>query len=968
MGFYVDKEAGLKSLNNPLILQAEVLEELGTRMNSGGTTDDAVVDPNNVFCFLLEGASNATANFALAVENELAKQLALRAQTSEEIYKHMSDFDYVNMFSSPAEAVITLTLSKTYILDNAVEYNENTLQVIIPKDTYFKIGKYKLGIFYPIIIQVNKSTKNCLVMWDTSEANPLKELMQNIIPKTEMTYQTMELLSIAIPVSQFTKVTENIDVNASQGFTQRFKYTDKFFGIRLFTVVNGKKVELRQTLSDTNYDPYTLTAAISLEPETSKVKVSIPQIYFTSKLMGDKLTVEIYTTLGKLDADISTIPPEGNIANFALDGKESVYSKILSRMPVAAVTAATKKISGGSNGYGLEELRSRAINNAFYTSVLVSPMDLTKHFQDLGFSISKYLDNLTNRIYFAYKLFTDESSDIVPVTHAPVKLYKGIESSVTSIKNTSDGSLFVLPTTLYKYDDASQSATPVTDGELLLLNALPKKDLVDEFNNIQYVRYPFHYKLSTVDRYPKVTSYNLMNPLVNHFIFDRDNDSVISQMVASNGAIAHLNQGSSGYLVRLTVFKSSDLNNIPESDLLVWVYTTSMDGRKVGTVATYVGTQGSDSVYEFKLETGYDMDDDGNIYLTNLKDENSSALNYKVPLTNQFKVSFLVKGSYYDAPYTEAALFEGIPQEYQDDYLVMARQKFTITLGYRLDDVIYNNIDIHWANKQYQTYAQTEYHTYDTDIYQVDENGIPVYAISNGQLIFNRIHKKGDFVLDADGNKVVKHLVGEVILDENNKPILLKDRNIIYYTHLMLVDACVFLSEETSRQNYSKNLTEKLESYFDMLRQSRGELLEQTQLYFRPIKTLGSGKFGIGDGNMITLPLNMSFGFRCHVPAYVLSDPETLAMVEKTIIATIEEEITGTVISLTDIASKITKKKLPEYVKAMDVLGINGDIDLQTLTVDVADNQVSIDQTLYVTKDNKIAIKKNVNLEYVAIK
>ena len=127
MSFYVNKDAGLKALTNPLIIQAEVLEELSTKMSRDSSTENvAVVDPNNVFCFLLEGASNATANFAFAVENELNKQLPLRAQTSEEIYKHMSDFDYLNMFSSPAEAVITLTLSKTFLLSNVEEYNNNT--------------------------------------------------------------------------------------------------------------------------------------------------------------------------------------------------------------------------------------------------------------------------------------------------------------------------------------------------------------------------------------------------------------------------------------------------------------------------------------------------------------------------------------------------------------------------------------------------------------------------------------------------------------------------------------------------------------------------------------------------------------------------------------------------------------------------------------------------------------------------
>ena len=119
--------------------------------------------------------------------------------------------------------------------------------------------------------------------------------------------------------------------------------------------------------------------------------------------MGPKLTMEVYTSKGALDVDVSAIPAESILCNFNLNKHSSPFSKILSMVPTILVAAANNKIVGGSDGYDFEELRRRVINNAFHTSVLVTPMDMEKYFDDAGFRIVRYMDNLTNLIYFVKK-------------------------------------------------------------------------------------------------------------------------------------------------------------------------------------------------------------------------------------------------------------------------------------------------------------------------------------------------------------------------------------------------------------------------------------------------------------------------------------------------------------------------------------------------------------------------------------
>ena len=68
-------------------------------------------------------------------------------------------------------------------------------------------------------------------------------------------------------------------------------------------------------------------------------------------------------------------------------------------------------------------------------------------------------------------------------------------------------------------------------------------------------------------------------------------------------------------------------------------------------------------------------------------------------------------------------------------------------------------------------------------------------------------------------------------------------------------------------------------------------------------------------------------------------------------------------ISLTNIADIITNSIT--YVTATDVLGINGDIDLQTISIADDSVQPSIAQELYLTNDNKISIRKSIYIDFV---
>lgn len=955
-----DSDLPVELLSNPINVQKTVLDDVHDRLR--GT--HAIVDPNNVAMYLIEIMSTLTANHASAMEQAIASQNALRAQTSQELAKHMSDYDYVSMYSSPASTYLILTLDKKYLEDNALDYNTNYKKVVIPKDTVFVIGDLVFGMYYPIEIRINKATSAPLVVFDTSEENPLHELNQNIVQFTEQEILKTKCLYMKIPVYQFARSVITEDMIPGRGFSKKYKHNDKFYAVRLFTEVNGKKIELSQSLAVDTYDPTTPTARLQIIPETQEFSINIPQIYFTSGKIGAQLTVELFVTKGAIDVDISTAPTESILCKFNTSQSGSAFAKILDTVPTVILAPTTAKVTGGSDGLTFEEKRTRVINNTFHTTVLVTPKDMEAYFADTGFSAVRYKDNLTNLIYFAYKVLTDKTKSVIPAMTSHIELSETTPNTVSTIIKNDDETITVLPSTIFAYRESTNTCIPLEDSEVQRIAQLTKKELISEFNSSSYMKTPFHLRLIPDGRYSKVASYNLLDPELEDIRFERENSNITAQMVATAGTIHHSNGGTGGYRVQFLVSKSADLANVPEEDLFVYLYTEDIDGTLVGVQLEYAGVLESDTLYEASLGTDYHISRNHQLNVTTLKDH-TTTWNHFVDLKGTYTLVFMVKNEYFPTAVTDLSLYQGVDPDLQSTHMVMLRQSCSLTLGYSLEDVVYNDINLSWSGKVYARHPIDEQLTYDQDIYETDSTGAPIVIVDEvtGEVTIPVKHAMGDLVYDDIGQPVYAHRAGDIRYDNSGEPIVLTDRVQIYYVNATMVDAKLFISEHPTQIEYRNGLSSTLESYFSVIRAAIDKLPERDLIYFRPTRTTGTAKFDIGDGVLLSMPLDMEMKFRCHVASSVVNDTALKETITNAIIAIVEPLIANTSISLSEIAKTI-KEKI-DYIESIDVLGINGDTSLQTITIAEDGVQPSIAQVLYLTKDNAIAIKKSIDVEFV---
>lgn len=963
---FEDQSNLIQKLRNPMTIASMTLDELQNRL--GGTR--VIADPNSPFCHLLEMNSSLVANAIQAIDEKYPALYPQRATSMEDLYNHMSDFDYLRMYSTPSSTQVTMEFSKTYLSTYALDYNTNYKKVTIPKDTVFTVGKYSFGLYYPIDILINNFTKSFTVTYDTSAANPLHALTRNIIDKVEYTNRGLEWLQISFPIYQFAKSTQEVSLVSESGFAKKFTYNDKFYAIRLFSYSNGTYTELAQTQSKIVYDTSNPTALVRVLPDTHEVAVTIPQIYLDNGMLGTKLYIELYTTLGELHIDTTNI--SGSMIGISYSKKtkdSSRYSAALKSMPYDTMIRITgDSISGGTDAVDMATLRNRVVNDTLYSKVPITEDEIAVYLEDNNFYVRKYIDNVTDRIYYAYRIMQDSSGNVIPSVTMQTLLMSNYTEDHSTFRLQSDNTITILPTTLYRYNDEQNTVVPLDTDEMSAIAAMTKPQLVEELNRNQYFRTPFHIRINLVDYYPKASSYDLMTPSVDKIIFEAENYDVPVKMQIYEATINHLNQGVGGYRITVATDKSNDLQALTQDDIVVYIVTKSSSGNWIGARATYSHSISNRDFYTLDIATNYRLTEDNEIAITNLTAEHLVLTEYLVPLQTNFYAVFLVRSGIIEGVDGTASttITQGVPTSYLTSFVALSRQYLTVTLGTSLDDVIKLDIETSSTSSQYSTWDHNEPLLYKEDVYERDENGMIATVVDEeGNVTVNKIHAAGEQVRDSYGNLVWKHKIGDVRYDAAGEPIVAVPREKIYYLTAVFIDAKVFASERSAELNFVADIYNTLEGYFTTLRALQNQLLERTYIYFRAVRSTGTATFNLGNGVTTRSDIELSFKINCYVQSYVKQDETIQSQIVDLICDSINQAIQTKELSMLEIFGSV-KSSMSDYIDHFDLLGING-TQMQTFVVEDEDAQPSIARSLTLSEDNVISLSRNIDITFIAL-
>lgn len=937
-------------LKNPLQIQSLVLEDLQENLCNG----NKIVDGNNVPCFMLETMSTLVGEAMQEVTNMNSNSYSKRAETSEELFRHMSQWDYVGMYSTPASTSIRMLLDKQYIIDNAKSFNDNYKKIIIPAASVFKIGNMDFGLYYPIEIRINKYTNTFLVSQDTSIINPLHTLIDNTINFQNINFNDTSFIDIEIPVYQFTRTTYKEALITGSGFNETYSLTDNFYAIVVQHFKNGVWVDIDQTMSDIVYDTYTPTVKVKVLLEQNELKVNVPQVYFTNGLIGSQLKINIYETKGAIDVNIGNIQTTDiNITMSNVSETDLAYTEILNRIPTREVIPTSVRISGGSDGYTFEELRQKVINDEFSNDVAITIDKMKNLFTDDDTIVTKQLDNITARNFVAHSPIRDSSGVIVSSGNISTRIEEDMVLTHSTINQNADMSITILPATLYKL--TGSVAYPISDVEKNVINQLSNEHRINLFNNTSYTFSPFHIRLATEDRFPIASVYELLNPSIDEISFISENVDISTQLTIINGIVIHPLMSTTGFVIRVGVIKSDDIKDtIEESIRIRGTIKDPNTSEAFYTDAVIHSVVDSITYYDFSLESDYDINKYHRILITSLERESGgvssgSYLDLEFPL----EVELAVKNK----------VIPSITTGDQEDFVTTIKQNLSINLGRLISDKIDTSVNINYSDLVYQKYPETIYKTYPNDVYKTLPNGALDFTIENGEIITTIEHQAGDFILNQSGLQIVEHNAGDLMLDIYGNKIISDNRNIVYMLDMVHVDNRLLHTYLTDMDLIGMEISEQIDYYLTEIDRVQKELLEKTYMYFEPIKTIGTGTYVTKNNTTINQPLNISMYFILYVETKTLEDTSVTDNLRTSITEIVSNNIESGTIALALIQDEIMTTH-GDQILSIDNRGINGDSSLQTL-VNIDSNTKSIlSRNLIFNTDNTVQFVEDLELEF----
>lgn len=926
------------------------------------------ISPMNPVVLAIEHQAALIAAFVESSAADNQRLLQVAAQNKEDLYPHMSDIHFTNIFNLPSRSMFTLVLSKTEVLHAMKSIpGTHSKKVMIPRNSYFTIAGYEFGIHYPINI-VQQLHGGIHVTYDTSKPTVLQKLKSNMLDWRTVSRDGVEYIAIDIPVFQFKIASKTPVVTAGSTFNHRILLEDKYYACRIYrTLTSGEEVEMNLTYSEEVYDPQKPTAVVKvLENE---IVVTIPQIYITAGQVIGQLRIDVYTTKGPLETrfDNYQIGSTSFRVRDLFKRADTTYTDPVSKFGTVVVVGE-QIVTGGANAMTFTELRDVVIADGIGDPNLpITPAQIQNFLSRRGYDIVKNMDLVTDRVFLATRNLPEPSSTgLITAANATIETINTSfqELILNSAVIDNGSSVTITPNAVYQLNGGLLKM--LSDSELATVRNMRSDLLASHVTNGNYLYTPYHYVLDRTTNQFRFTPYYLAKPKVDSQSFDRDNEST-QLTVGTNGYT--LEKLETGYKLQLTTRSSAEYQELEDEDCVALLrFTAPTEDDPAWLKGTLVGvTSSKERIFEFNIQSRFSMNEFDRIDFRNFKmyDEGDKVI--YADLEQMFKVMYCTTAKL-NEDYEPSEMDKLLPSYVvTPNTVAITEESLVLNFGSVLRNL--------WARARsvastlsYETYPTNVTLRYKEDVYKKDpqsgsditwENGLPVKVL---------LHSKGDPILDIDGNEQIQFPKGTVVLDPiTGLPIVKDARYLKHRFELFLIEGVYIFSNDQIAIDYREGIADTVANWVtEDLADIETVTMDKSRAYFYPKTVFGTVDVIAADGVIQQIYAAQHFDVALSVPLEVMQNPELLKQLRTQTVRVIADSMNNVVLANSDMVLAAKAAYAGDVTDVqISLFGDLANIPVMQLVNEV--HRCGIRKRLVSRDDDKLIVEEDVTITFQTI-
>lgn len=906
-------------------------------------------DPNNPLVLLMEMSATMSANAIAENAIGLRKVFPKLAMNVDDLNNHVSDFDTAGYFSTPCKNVkLGVLLAKDSFNDFAVNDSvSGNSKLVIPANTRWIADGVHYYSHYPITIK-KLPHGEYQALYDLSDQNEIFMPDSNVIKTMLTNIKGTTYIHLTVPVEQLSVRSEQYSVSSSSGFSVDSLFSDNFYHARVYSLnTDNYWEEISVTLTKQVYDQNTPTAILTVG--TGTVNVKIPDIYFTNNKVGETIRIDIYSTKGAIDQQLTNLPGEAFSVNWNNFGnKDSKFVAPLAKFPYVGIYGITDAI-GGKDEVSFEEKRERVIyGNGAKTPIVYSEVEnkASAH----GFKLSKLYENVMGSKYLASSSIGNlgllSTVSGLGCAHATVDIdYLRSDTPKSIIFNGNRTT--IKPSALFHRDGGNITLLPDSASENL--KNLSVDSRVRHMNASNYLFNPFYTVMDEGNNTFSVRTYDLASPVINSRTFVKDQPAIGYSVTTEDISIKLTDNG----------FKFTVYANVPKNLTnlhLQLIFTGSTLERWTCSAAQQIVSP-TTSMFVFNVETNFDITNTNAIQITNLVNMNGVEGSVLVPITSDIDLVYLVE--------TESGISDLLTSvyagHYYDEVVVgITHERANCSLGVFMENYYTEGRAIATTPK-YRTYAENVYRTYERNEYLYDENGIALEEV-DGVLSPIITHNRGDVVLDDNGDPEIMFAKGSIILDENGLGEELEPSRLIRELTFPLYDAKLLYCTDTNCVSYLKAFREHIVALIsDDIGSLNNKSSESTVIPYAPTNNYGSAMARISNTGKALVDTSIGFTITVVITESGYYNSELRDLIGTQIIEKINEVIT-TGVYTSGLLYPSIMAMMPE-----EVIGVSlesGISDYTYLTLQGTTSNFMLSSKMLLKTDGTVSLIDDVEIKF----